>query len=69
MGLGNVGTRIYAIHEYFRRLTVGQQSTAFLGCHIGLNQSHLNNTVLLIGKAGYSNSMISSMHTIFLIYI
>ena len=33
MGLDNVGTEIYAIHEYFRGLTVGQRTPEFLGCH------------------------------------
>ena len=33
MGLDNVGTRIYAIHEYFRGLTVGQRTPGFLRCH------------------------------------
>ena len=33
MGLDNVGTGIYAIHRYFRGLTVGQQTLRFLVCH------------------------------------
>ena len=34
MGLDSVGTGIYAIHEYFRGLTVGQWTPGFLGCHM-----------------------------------
>ena len=33
MGLDSVGTEIYAIHEYFHRLTVRQRTPRFLGCH------------------------------------
>ena len=33
MGLDNVGTEIYAIHGYFRGLSVGQRTPGFLGCH------------------------------------
>ena len=31
MGLDNVGTEIYAIHVYFRGLTVSQQTPGFWG--------------------------------------
>ena len=31
MGLDNMGTRIYAVHGYFRRLIVSQQTLGFLG--------------------------------------
>ena len=33
MGLENVGTEIYAIHGYFRGLTIGQRNLGFLGFH------------------------------------
>ena len=33
MGLDSMGTEIYAIHGYFRGLTVGQRTLGFLGCH------------------------------------
>ena len=36
MGLNNVGAEIYDIydiHGYFRRLTVGQRTPGFWGCH------------------------------------
>ena len=31
MGLDNVGTEIYAIHEYFSGLMVGQRTPGFWG--------------------------------------
>ena len=33
MGLDRVRTEIYAIHGYFRGLTVGQRTLGFLECH------------------------------------
>ena len=33
MGLDSVSTEIYAIHGYFRGLTVRQRTPEFLGCH------------------------------------
>ena len=33
MGLDSMGTRIYAIHGYFRKLTVDQRTPGFLGCY------------------------------------
>ena len=37
MGLDSVGTEIYDIHEYFRRLTVGQRTPGFWGVTISEN--------------------------------
>ena len=31
MGLDSVGTEIYDIHEYFRKLTIGQRTPEFWG--------------------------------------
>ena len=33
MRLDSVGIDIYAIHGYFHRLTVGQRTPRFFGCH------------------------------------
>ena len=56
MGLDSVGTEIYTIHGYFRRLTVGQRTLGFWGvtllipklCSMQLlkNECHLLNTYL-----------------------
>ena len=44
MGLDSVGTRIYAIFRYFRRLTVGQWTPEVLGCHNLVSEFRHTNT-------------------------
>ena len=38
MGLDSMRTKIYAIHGYFRGLTVGQRTPRFFGCHISIDK-------------------------------
>ena len=33
MGLNSMNTKIYAFHEYFHGLMVGQRTPGFFGCH------------------------------------
>ena len=47
MGLDSVGIGIYAIHGYFCKLTVGQRTPRFLGCHTPSMQS-----LMLVSRCG-----------------
>ena len=66
MGLDSVGTEIYAIHGYFRGLTIGQRTPEFFGVsHVLSNKSYHCTCIL----TRYARQFLASTTTSLLLFV